>query len=120
MEFSRSRDLEGATAFDRYMALALSVRDRLVQRWAKTQRSYYEKDVKRAYYLSAEFLMGPHLGNNLLNLGITEEVRQAAQEAPEAIEQQKIPKAARDLAKGYFKGLGGQDEKPPVAAPQEK
>lgn len=51
---------------------------------------------------------------------IAEEVRQAAQEAPEAIEQQKIPKAARDLAKGYFKGLGGQDEKPPVAAPQDK
>jgi hypothetical protein len=44
---------------------------------------------------------------------IAGEVKQAAQEAPEAIEQQRIPKAARDLAKGYFKNLGGQDDKPP-------
>jgi hypothetical protein len=51
---------------------------------------------------------------------IAGEVRQAAQEAPEAIEQQKIPKAARDLAKGYFKGLGGQDEKPAIKPPDDK
>jgi hypothetical protein len=50
---------------------------------------------------------------------IAGEVRQAAQEAPEAIEQQKIPKAARDLAKGYFKSLGGQDEKPMIKAPMD-
>lgn len=43
------------------------------------------------------------------------EVKQAAQEAPEAIEQQRIPKAARDIAKGYFKNLGGQDDRPPPA-----
>jgi hypothetical protein len=47
---------------------------------------------------------------------IAGEVKQAAQEAPEAIEQQRIPKAARDLAKGYFKNLGGQDDKPPAKA----
>src|SRR5262245_16587239 len=63
--FSRSRDLEGSTAFDRYVALALSVRDRLVQRWASTQRGYYERDAKRAYYLSAEFLLGRTLVTNL-------------------------------------------------------
>jgi hypothetical protein len=49
---------------------------------------------------------------------IAGEVKQAAQEAPEAIEQQRIPKAARDLAKGYFKNLGGQDDKPPPAKPE--
>jgi hypothetical protein len=43
---------------------------------------------------------------------IAGEVKQAAQEAPEAIEQQKIPKAARDIAKGYFRNLSGQDDKP--------
>jgi hypothetical protein len=37
---------------------------------------------------------------------IAGEVRQAAQEAPEAIEQQRIPKPARDMAKGYFRNLG--------------
>lgn len=38
------------------------------------------------------------------------DIKQAAQEAPEAIETQRIPKAARDMAKGYFKNLGGQSE----------
>src|ERR1700744_6147457 len=75
VQFSRSRDLDGATAFDRYMALALSVRDRLVQRWAQTQRTYYEEDVKRAYYLSAEFLLGRALVQNLQALGIYEDYK---------------------------------------------
>ena len=38
------------------------------------------------------------------------EIKQASQEAPEAIEQQRIPKGARDVAKGYFRNLGGQKE----------
>ena len=50
---------------------------------------------------------------------IAGEVKQAAQEAPESIEQQRIPKAARDIAKGYFKNLGGQDDKP-AAKPVDK
>src|SRR5262249_18452461 len=75
VQFSRSRDLDSATAFDRYMALALSVRDRLVQRWSKTQRSYYNGDVKRAYYLSAEFLLGRALVANLQALGVYEDYR---------------------------------------------
>jgi starch phosphorylase len=75
VQYSRSRDLDGATPFDRYMALALSARDRLVQRWTKTQRTYYEKDVKRAYYLSAEFLLGRALTANLQALDIFEEYR---------------------------------------------
>jgi starch phosphorylase len=70
VQYSRSRDVDGATAFDRYMALAYAVRDRLVARWAQTQRTYYEEDVKRAYYLSAEFLLGRALVQNLQALGI--------------------------------------------------
>ncbi|MEJ7730743.1 MAG: glycogen/starch/alpha-glucan phosphorylase [Polyangiaceae bacterium] len=80
VEFSRSRDLDAATAFDRYVALALSVRDRLVQRWAATQRAYYEADAKRAYYLSAEFLLGRTLITNLQALGIEGEYRQVLAE----------------------------------------
>ncbi|MFL5329839.1 MAG: hypothetical protein ACJ8C4_13095 [Gemmataceae bacterium] len=45
------------------------------------------------------------------------EIKQAAQQAPEAIENQRIPKAARDMAKGYFKNLGGQAE---AAKPDDK
>jgi starch phosphorylase len=75
VQFTRSRDLESATAFDRYMALAYSVRDRLVQRWSKTQRTYYDRDVKRAYYLSAEFLLGRALLANLEALGVYDDYR---------------------------------------------
>ena len=75
VQYSRSRNLAGATPFDRYMALSLSVRDRLVQRWAKTQRTYYEQDVKRAYYLSAEFLLGRALTANLQALDIFDDYR---------------------------------------------
>src|SRR3954466_8729960 len=76
VQYSRSRDLDGATPFDRYMALALSVRDRLVHRWAKTQRTYYEKDAKRAYYLSAEFLLGRALTANLQALDVYDTYRE--------------------------------------------
>ncbi len=69
-----------ASRHDYYKALALTVRDRLQQRWAHTVRTYADRDVKLACYLSAEFLVGPHLGNNLVNLGIEEEARQAVTE----------------------------------------
>ena len=66
-----------ATRNDYYMALAYTVRDRLLHRWVKTMESWLQKDVKIVCYLSAEFLLGPHLGNNLVNLGIEDPVRQA-------------------------------------------
>src|SRR5690349_5737673 len=75
VQFSRSRDADAATPFDRYVALSLAVRDRLVSRWSATQRAYYERDVKRAYYLSAEFLLGRALLANLQALGIEDAYR---------------------------------------------
>ncbi len=60
-----------------YRALALAVRDRMQQRWIETTQTYLDLSRKVACYLSAEFLLGPHLGNNLLNLGIEDEVRAA-------------------------------------------
>ena len=55
------------------------MRDRLQQRWAETLENYLARDVKVACYLSAEFLMGPQLENNLVNLGIQAEAREAAE-----------------------------------------
>jgi starch phosphorylase len=68
---------ETATSNDWYLALAHTVRDRLLDRWIQTVRTLMRSDVKVVAYLSAEFLIGPQLGNNLINLGIYDRVRQA-------------------------------------------
>ncbi len=60
-----------------YDALALTLRDRLMERWKNTQYAYEEQDSRTAYYLSMEFLMGRTLGNAMLNLGATDTVHQA-------------------------------------------
>ena len=69
MMYSIAKDQHTATGYDIYRGLALAVRDRLMERWFKTQSAYYVQDAKRIYYLSLEFLMGRALQNNLLNLG---------------------------------------------------
>jgi starch phosphorylase len=66
-----------ATPLDWYMALAFSVRDRMLARWVNTAQTHAARDVKVACYLSAEFLIGPQLGNNLVNLGIEASARAA-------------------------------------------
>ena len=70
-----------ATQNDNYMALAYSVRDRLLHRWIDTARTYFDLRSRTVCYLSAEFLMGPQLGNNLVNLGIYDQVRAAIQDS---------------------------------------
>jgi len=69
-----------ATAYDYYMALAYTVRDRMLQRWNSTASAYTQQGSRTVSYLSAEFLMGPYLGNNLINLGIHDSARQAVAE----------------------------------------
>ncbi len=74
------RFLETSTTNDKYLALAYSMRDRLQEHWTKTSRTYYRRRVRTVCYLSAEFLPGPHLANNLLNLGALDAARQAMEE----------------------------------------
>jgi starch phosphorylase len=84
-----------ATKNDYYMALAYTVRDRLLQRWVNTADTYTKAGSRTTCYLSAEFLMGPHLGNNLINLGIYRQVEQAISELgldlEELLEQEEEP-----------------------------
>jgi starch phosphorylase len=69
MMYSVARDEFNATDENAYHALAYAVRDRLMDRWFKTQDGYYRDDVKRVYYLSLEFLLGRLLTGSILNLG---------------------------------------------------
>lgn len=73
LEFELVRDKITATGDDAYFALSLAVRDRLVRKWLRTQNHYYDKDVKRVYYLSLEYLMGRLLGNALINMDLYQE-----------------------------------------------
>src|SRR5688572_12076037 len=70
--YTLALDRGSASDRDVYMSTAWSVRDRLAERWASTQRRYQEQDAKRVYYLSLEFLMGRTLGNALINLDLTD------------------------------------------------
>ena len=67
-----------ATKNDNYLAVAYTVRDRLLRRWVDSFETYMKDDVRLVCYFSAEFLLGPHLHNNLINLGLLEPMRKAA------------------------------------------
>jgi starch phosphorylase len=74
--FNLAKVPQAATKNDWYIALAYTVRDRMIKRWIKTLQSFTE-DLTIVAYLSGEFLIGPQLGTNLINLGIYDEVMQA-------------------------------------------
>ena len=78
--FLLGRFPEVATDHDRYMAAAYTVRDRMLERFIASARAYRRSNARTVCYLSAEFLLGPHLANNLVNLGIMEVVRETATE----------------------------------------
>jgi len=80
LECTLVKDKYSATRHDRYKSLAYTVRDRLGERWIATQQTYYEKDAKRVYYLSLEFLIGRTLGNSIINLDLVENCRRAMDE----------------------------------------
>ena len=86
---------EVATRNDWYLAVAYTVRDRLLDRWVQTAHQYYEHRVRTVSYLSAEFLMGPQLGMNLQRLHSEDSFRRAVEELgvnlDELIEHEEEP-----------------------------
>lgn len=70
---SQSKETDG----DWYLAFSVGLRDQLAERWMKTQDCYAGKKVRRAYYLSLEFLIGRLLGNNAMNMGLYVKCREA-------------------------------------------
>ncbi len=76
LNYRLAKDRHTTTAHDNFLAMAMSVLNRIVERWIKTQQGYHKQNVKRVYYLSLEFLVGRLLSNNTLNLGLQEPVRE--------------------------------------------
>jgi starch phosphorylase len=68
-----------ASINDCYIALSLTIRDRLLHRWVRSARTYLEGEHRTVIYLSAEYLMGPQLGHNVVNLGVDQAARDAMQ-----------------------------------------
>src|SRR5262245_20196464 len=77
LHYSTGRLPAVASRHDYYRALALAIRDRMQDHWVHTTEACFEHGHKIACYLSAEFLLGPHLGNNLLNLDLERAARTA-------------------------------------------
>jgi starch phosphorylase len=77
--YSQAKFPAVASRNDFYMAVAYAVRTRLLRRWVSTVETYYKQASRTVCYLSAEYLLGPHLGNNLINLGIYEQTREAVE-----------------------------------------
>jgi hypothetical protein len=86
---------EVATPNDNYLALSYTVRDRMLHRWIHTSHTYFSQSSRTVAYLSAEFLIGPQLGNNLVSLGIWEPTQQAMDalglSLDELLEQEEEP-----------------------------
>nr|HDM58810.1 glycogen/starch/alpha-glucan family phosphorylase [Bacillota bacterium] len=96
IKFSLGKALREANTKDFFWAVSLAVRDLLIERMLKTRRRYGKADVKRVYYLSAEFLMGRSLGNNLCNLGLSEVYREVLTKLgadPVAVEESEFDAA---------------------------
>ena len=98
-----ARDEHTVTQHEKFLAVAYAVRDRLIDRWIKTQETYYHKDVKRVYYLSLEFLIGRTLGNSVLNLDVEGAVAEALDEMGMSLEDLREQEVDAGLGNG---GLG--------------
>jgi len=75
--YVQARDCRTATLNDRYLALAYTVRDRMLARWMKSIENSFTADTRLVSYLSAEYLPGPHLANNMINLGLCDVIEKA-------------------------------------------
>ena len=74
------KTLDEAHDYELYYAVSRAAMDYISEKWYNTKKTYAVKQVKQAYYFSAEFLMGRYLGNNLINLKINEAVKETLEE----------------------------------------
>jgi starch phosphorylase len=103
LEMSLVKDRYTLGKRDAYNALAMSIRDRMIRRWLRTQHKYRMHDTKRVYYLSLEFLMGRLLGNALINLDYYEDCSEILESLGFSLEE--IREVEHDMGLGNG-GLG--------------
>jgi starch phosphorylase len=99
----QGRDPDRAGDQDVYRALSYALRDVLMEKWIKTQKTFYAGKMKRVYYLSLEFLVGRSLGNAIINMGLMDEVTQALEQLGYDLE--RLRECEEDAALGNG-GLG--------------
>jgi glycogen phosphorylase len=81
-----AKDESTATAYDRYLALAYAVRSELMRNWISTAERSHKKGLRRIYFLSTEYILGKSLFQNMLSLGIENEMAQAVRSLGFSIE----------------------------------
>ncbi|MCF0170158.1 MAG: glycogen/starch/alpha-glucan phosphorylase [Fusobacterium varium] len=101
VKISFGKDITEANEFEIYRALGQAIMEEIAEDWYETRKLYSQK--KQAFYLSAEFLMGRALGNNLINLGLLDEVKEVLSEY--GIDYNKVEDEEEDSALGNG-GLG--------------
>ncbi len=103
LKYSLAKDNYSSTLYDKFRSVAQAIRDRLIDRWMATQRTYYDQDAKRAYYLSMEYLPGRMLRDSIINLGLAEEFQAAMQDL--GLDSREILDVEPDMGLGNG-GLG--------------
>ena len=101
--YYQARLPDAATPIDWYLAVSYTVRDHLLERWLYSERTYKTEQNRTVCYFSAEFLPGPHLGNNLINMGFRENLEQALSELGHDLENILMQEVEPGLGSG---GLG--------------
>ena len=74
------KTIEEAHEYELYYAVSRAALEYVVEKWYNTKKTYAKKQAKQTYYLSAEFLMGRFMGNNLINLRINDVIRETLDE----------------------------------------
>lgn len=103
LEYTLVKDTTTVKPWDIYYALSTALRNRLIERWLRTQYEYRKQDVKKVHYLSMEFLMGRLLGNTLINLDMYDKSYDMLKEMGYALED--IAELEPDMGLGNG-GLG--------------
>ncbi|MDC7227119.1 MAG: glycogen/starch/alpha-glucan phosphorylase [Spirochaetales bacterium] len=103
LKYSLAVTLESSHSTDKYIALAQTIRDRITERWFETKKAHEDVKAKTINYFSFEFLMGRAMSNNMINLGIKNEIDEMLEE--EGIKWEEIKSAMVDSGLGNG-GLG--------------